>query len=169
MHDRGANQLLRQIPLTVSPFIHIPIAVTLPYSYQSLPRGLPQSSTEAPPLPNVTVEAQRPKGFIKSPSGHITTSPADIAANCHELIQHLNHQKMAAEQNLSEWERSIQERDLMEKRKVAPGYLDTGLRILEPTRRSPRNPNANACEAMGDECEDKDTGYELDRVFGKGN
>lgn len=161
-----ANHLLRQIPLTVSPYIHIPIAVTLPYSYQSLPRGLPPSSTEALPIPNITTDIQRSNEFIKSPSGHIITTPDEISGNCHDLIQLLKNQQMAADRIVSEWEQSIEQRDLIEKRKLAPGYLDTGLRILEPTRRL-KNSEVDVYKAKSDKSENKSTGEELDRVFGK--
>lgn len=61
---------------------------------------------------------------------------------------------------LKDWERSIEEKELMEKRRVAPGYLDTGLRILEPTK--PASIPSNPVSTSGD-----GGGEELDRVFGK--
>lgn len=58
----------------------------------------------------------------------------------------------------------------MEKRRVAPGYLDTGMRILEPTRSgmgggSP--PSGGGASAGGGRARDNGGGDELDRVFGK--
>lgn len=61
---------------------------------------------------------------------------------------------------LKEWEKGIEQRELMEKRRVAPGYLDTGMRILEPTRR--QTPGTG-----GEERKDDGGGEELDRVFGR--
>lgn len=59
----------------------------------------------------------------------------------------------------------------MEKRRVAPGYLDTGMRILEPTRSgmgggSPPSGGGGA-SAGGGRARDNGGGDELDRVFGK--
>lgn len=58
----------------------------------------------------------------------------------------------------------------MEKRRVAPGYLDTGLRILEPTRSGTGggssafgSPGGGKADGAGDDR----GGAELDRVFGK--
>ncbi|KAA8912433.1 hypothetical protein FN846DRAFT_933083 [Sphaerosporella brunnea] len=164
MHDRGVhvNHLLQQIPLTVSPHIHLPTAVTLPYSYQSLPLGLPPPST-----------APDGGGYITSPSGNLSQTPEEVIRTCHSLLQHLQTQRIAAEQALRDWEKSIDDRELMEKRRMAPGYLDTGIQILEPIRKS-TVPNpvgqhaAMAATAAGsDTPASTEEGDELDRVFGK--
>lgn len=57
----------------------------------------------------------------------------------------------------------------MEKRRVAPGYLDTSLRILEPTRKpdlasSELRSSVGPGKGEGTETEQEN---ELDRVFGK--
>lgn len=54
----------------------------------------------------------------------------------------------------------------MEKRRVAPGYLDTGTRILEPTRRGTGASPPPMGSPVGDRIDDGG-GEELDRVFGK--
>ncbi|KAL7276488.1 hypothetical protein RUND412_000509 [Rhizina undulata] len=157
MHDHTSHRLLQQLPLTVSPFIHLPVAITLPYSYTTLPTSLPLSSTTP----------QTGAGYITSPSGSISTTPDAIISSCQALIQHLRAQQSAAEDTIKEWEKSIDSWELMEKRRVAPGYLDTGLRILEPTRKSPP---AEAKEGTGktEEGTKRDgAGEELDRMFGK--
>ncbi|TGZ82671.1 hypothetical protein EX30DRAFT_338978 [Ascodesmis nigricans] len=160
MHDQGdVSQLLRQVPLIVSPTVHIPSAVTLPYSYQPLPLALPSSST-GPPRSSSTQESS---GYITSPSGQTTTTPEAISQTCHSLLQHLQSQKAEAEKIMVEWDRSITERELAEKRRIAPGYLDTGIILLEPTRKQ---------EESGDDArpvslrEARSPGEELDKVFG---
>jgi len=158
---------LQQIPLTVSPFVQLPTAVTLPYSYQSLPLAFPHSSTA--PVPSA--DGSSGDGYITSPSGNVSKSPEDIIHSCHTLIQHLQNQKPTGEQTLQKWEQSIEERELMEKRRVAPGYLDTGLRILEPTRNSPNiESSPSPTVSQGARPQDQglsDAGDHLDRVFGK--
>lgn len=167
----AANHLLQQIPLTASPLIQLPTAVTLPYSYQSLPLGLPHPSTA--PVPPTNGEGPPPEGagYITSPSGNVSQTPEAIIHSCHALIQHLQNQKSSAEQVWRDWEKSIEDRDLMEKRRVAPGYLDTGIQILEPTRKT-FNASDNESQQVtkggsGGEQGSTEAGDELDRVFGK--
>lgn len=54
----------------------------------------------------------------------------------------------------------------MEKRRVAPGYLDTGTRILEPTRTGTGVSPPPIGRPGGSKMDDGG-GEELDRVFGK--
>ncbi|KAF8541604.1 hypothetical protein BDD12DRAFT_829040 [Trichophaea hybrida] len=172
MHDRGGtSHLLQQIPLTASPLIQLPTAVTLPYSYQSLPLGLPHPSTAPVPPANGEVPLPEGAGYITSPSGNVSQTPEAIIHSCHALIQYLQSQKSSAEQAWRDWEKSIEDRDLMEKRRVAPGYLDTGIQILEPTRKavntSESEPQQVTGRGGGDEQRSTEAGDELDRVFGK--
>lgn len=157
------NNFLRQIPLTVSPFVHIPSAVTLPYSYQSLPLALPHSST------GVTADGSTPTGYITSPSGNVSTTPDTIIKSCTEIILHIQSTANSAEKVLAEWEKSIEDRELMEKRRVAPGYLDTGLRMLEPTRKQAVERPTTAADAPSEleNRNDRTAGDELDRMFGQ--
>ncbi|RPA95162.1 hypothetical protein L873DRAFT_1813347 [Choiromyces venosus 120613-1] len=161
MHDHRSHSLLQQLPLTVSPFIHLPTAVTLPYSYQTLPLSLPPSSTAPPP-------GNPQGGYVVSPSGNFSTTPAAIISSCQSLVTHIQSQQKAKEQMIKDWEKSIEERELMEKRRVAPGYLDTGLRILEPTRSTPVSaPTPAPAAAPPAQDSNSGGGEELDRVFGK--
>lgn len=169
-----AHSLLQQLPLSVSPFIHLPTAVTLPYSYQTLPLSLPPSSTappnQQPPAPTDSGSAsstpQASGGYIVSPSGNFSTSPAAVINSCQNLISHIHTQQKNAEQSLRDWEKGIEDRELMEKRRVAPGYLDTGTRILEPTRRGTGASPPPVGSPSGGKLDDRG-GEEMDRVFGK--
>lgn len=40
-----------------------------------------------------------------------------------------------ADREIKEWEEGIKQRDLAEKRRVAPGWLDSEVRVLEPAKR----------------------------------
>lgn len=115
-------------------------------------------------------------GYITSPSGTFTTTPEAIIASCQSLISHLTGEKRTAEEKIREWERSIEERELMEKRRVAPGYLDTGVTMLTPVRvggwkeevmsqekNDARGASASASAGAGGGKE----GEELDRMFGR--
>lgn len=77
-----------------------------------------------------------------------------------------------AERELGEFEDRVKTRELAEKRRVAPGWLDSDARILEPER----NTSAQQ-QGIGNVPEDEQTqattetpaddqGAELDRAFG---
>lgn len=122
----GAHHLLAQIPLTVSPFISLPTATTLPYTYKPLPSTLPPSST------GEVNENQKLK-YVVSQSGH-TAHPDEIIASCQALQSHLQKMQEDAQVDLKRWHDQIKERELAEKRRVAPGWLDREEKILEPEK-----------------------------------
>lgn len=175
-HPAEPHPLLAQIPLTVSPFISLPTATTLPYTYKPLPSTLPPSST----ADSTGVEREK---YIVSPSGH-SAHPDEIIASCHALQAHLRRMQEDAEKILREWEANLKEQELAEKRRVAPGWLDREEKILEPERttnlsRVPgstqnRNESVSLMDRQDSDQQDlnmQDTitgvaGDELDRAFG---
>ena len=118
---KGSHPLLAQVPLTVSPFIHLPSTITLPYTYKPLPSTLPPSSTPT-------------SKFVVSPTGH-AAHPDEIIASCRALQSHLDKIQSDAERAIREWEEGWERRELEEKRRLAPGWLDRDEKILEPERR----------------------------------
>lgn len=169
----GPHPLLAQVPLTVSPFINLPTSVTLPYTYKSVPTTLP---------PSVTVDPSNPDGkarFIVSLSGEHAAHPDDILAGCRSLEQHLNKTRSDADQAINAWKESIRQRELAEKRRVAPGWLDREEKLLQPSRTS-HSPDASAdahTSLLDSSSPDQgssqlptmvphDEGKELDRAFG---
>ncbi|KAF6218754.1 hypothetical protein HO133_005296 [Letharia lupina] len=128
MYSSRSHPILAQIPLTVSPFISLPTATTLPYTYKPLPSTLPPSSTADPS------GSEREK-YVVSPSGH-AASPEEIIASCQALQAHIHKAQEDAEQTIQEWEKGLKEQELAEKRRVAPGWLDREEKILEPKRGS---------------------------------
>lgn len=160
------HPLLAQIPLTVSPFLSVPTAVTLPYSFRQVPTSLPPSIIEDP-------GTDKPK-YITSASGH-TAHPDDVLSSSRALQEHLSKSQEEAKKLIDEWEQSIKERELAEKRRVAPGWLDRDEKILEPTKAG-----ANAQkQGLLDSTDAEDVkapamspsreGEELDRAFGSLN
>ncbi|KAI9828329.1 MAG: hypothetical protein M1832_002757 [Thelocarpon impressellum] len=126
MHDARPHPILAQVPLTVSPFISLPTATTLPYTYKSLPSTLPPSST------GETAGAEKAR-YVVSSAGH-AAHPDEIIASCQALQQHLKQTHEDADRLIREWEESIRERELAEKRRLAPGWLDRDEKILQPER-----------------------------------
>jgi hypothetical protein len=115
--------------LTVSPFVSLPTATTLPYTYKALPSTLPPSSTGA------SVSAEERTKYVVSPSGH-AAHPDEIVASCKALQAYIQKVQDDADRELKAWQDAIDARELAEKRRVAPGWLDSDARILEPERKN---------------------------------
>jgi hypothetical protein len=159
--------LLAQVPLTVSPFISLPSAVTLPYTYKSVPSTLP---------PSVTVDSnssEKPQ-YVVSSSGH-GARPEDIIASCKALQAHIFKAQEDAQRIIKEWEEGIKERELAEKRRVAPGWLDRDEKILEPVKAGRQTTQPDLLDAqtsdgqntvMAPAISPTREGEELDRAFG---
>jgi hypothetical protein len=118
------------VPLTVSPFVSLPTATTLPYTYKNLPSTLPPSSTGG----SVSAADEKTK-YVVSPSGH-AAHPDEIIASCKALQAYVQRVQDDADRELKAWQDAIDARELAEKRRVAPGWLDSDARILEPERRN---------------------------------
>ncbi|KAI1370873.1 hypothetical protein F4677DRAFT_338905 [Hypoxylon crocopeplum] len=172
MRDDRTHPLLAQVPLTVSPFVSLPTAATLPYTYKTMPSTLPT------PASGVTGASDERVKYVVAQSGH-AAHPDDIIASCKALQAHIAKMQDESERVLRELEDRIRARELAEKRRVAPGWLDSEARLLEPERR----PGSVVFEAdvAGQFAEMSlagrresgaisemavDQGEELDRVFG---
>ncbi|EFQ34207.1 hypothetical protein CGRA01v4_03972 [Colletotrichum graminicola] len=175
MYNNRSHPLLQQVPLTVSPFISLPTATTLSYNYKAMPSALPPSATGVPAAVadntaagsggGSNASADKPK-YVISQSGH-AAHPDDIIASCRALQEHITKMQEDAERDLRDLENRIQERELAEKRRVAPGWLDSEARILEPERAAGGTVSPESDEArQASEMPVNDQGAELDRVFG---
>ena len=90
-------------------------------------------------------------------------------------MSHVTKLQEDAEKDLREFEESIRARELAEKRRVAPGWLDSESRLLEPQRSTPAQtdgptqaPSAEGqLSSQGEQTQpDTDEGAEIDRAFG---
>ncbi len=72
---------------------------------------------------------------MTSSAGH-AAHPDEIIASCKALQAHLQKVQDDAEKMLREWEEELRQRELAEKRRVAPGWLDSDEKILEPEKRA---------------------------------
>lgn len=130
----GSHPLLEQVPLTVSPFVSLPTATTLPYTYKTMPSTLPPSSAGITSTSTASNSDPKPK-YVVSSSGH-AAHPDDVIASCRALVAHLSKLQADAAAEIQEFEERIRERDLAEKRRLAPGWLDSDIRVLEPERKN---------------------------------
>ncbi|KAK4197708.1 hypothetical protein QBC40DRAFT_285074 [Triangularia verruculosa] len=133
MHDNRSHPLLQQVPLTVSPFVNLPTATTLPYTYKPMPSALPPSASGVGAT-DATGESIQPK-YVVSPSGH-AAHPNDIIASCRALRDHIAKLTSDAEAEIKAIDERIKAAELAEKRRLAPGWLDSDVRVLQPERKS---------------------------------
>lgn len=167
--ELGPHPLLAQVPLTVSPFIHLPTSVTLPYTYKSISTSLPPSVTVDPTNPDAKAR------YVVSSNGEHAAHPDEILAACQSLEQHLKKTRSDAETAIKSWEDAIHQRDLAEKRRVAPGWLDREEKLLQPSRWAGTE-SAHAESLLDSSSTEqgsgipsmvpRDEGDELDRAFG---
>ena len=152
---------LAQVPLTISPFVKIPSAVTLPYTFKTVPTTLP---------PSILIDGtnnDKPK-YVISASGH-AAHPEDVVKSCKALQEHIAKTTSEGQRQLQEWEDQIKERDLAEKRRVAPGWLDRDEKILQPVVAAPKNqPDLldEATDINAPTISPSREGEEIDRAFG---
>ncbi|KAG5913430.1 hypothetical protein E4U42_001182 [Claviceps africana] len=172
MHNSRPHPLLEQVPLTVSPFVSLPTATTLSYNYKSMPSSIPPSGMGIPAFSDGTSPQPMPQ-FIVSNSGH-AAHPDDIQESCRALLAHVTELQQNAEKELQEFDERIRQRDLAEKRRVAPGWLDSEARLLEPQRMGQQKaPNAQESqqpatlrEEGAERAPGDDEGAQLDKAFG---
>jgi len=131
------SHLLAQVPLTVSPFTQLPKAPTLPHNYTSLPSTLPPSciyhTTTTTAASHDSNDQTSLPAYVTSSSG-FTAHPSQIIAQNRALLFQLKDAAVSAKESVQEWERSIRDRELAEKRRRAPGWLDREEKILEPEK-----------------------------------
>ncbi|KAL6805610.1 hypothetical protein THARTR1_06168 [Trichoderma harzianum] len=171
MHSNRAHHLLEQVPLTVSPFVSLPTATTLSYNYKTMPSNIPPSPLGIPNASDDPSSQPKPK-YVVSNSGH-AAHPDDIIASCRALQAHISKMQEDAERDLRELEERIRERELAEKRRLAPGWLDSDARLLEPERTGPAphlEPSPPTSLGQSDQGGSgdisSDEGAQLDRAFG---
>ncbi|KOS17134.1 hypothetical protein ESCO_006045 [Escovopsis weberi] len=177
MHSNRPHKLLEQVPLTVSPFVSLPTAPTLSYNYKTLPSNIPPSALGIPTASDDPASQPKPR-YVVSSSGH-AAHPEDIIASCRALQAHVTKMQEDADQELRQLEERIRERELAEKRRLAPGWLDSDARLLKPER-SATTPNEQQqqqqqqhgipgiASPMDIDSRDAsgDQGAQLDRAFG---
>ncbi|EFX03304.1 hypothetical protein CMQ_3233 [Grosmannia clavigera kw1407] len=135
----GSHPLLEQVPLTVSPFVNLPRAATLPYRYKAMPSALPPSilggGMDGGSGSMSASDPAKPPYVVSAASG-TAAHPDDILASCRVLREHVARMQADADAELRQLEERIQARDLAERRRLAPGWLDSDEHLLVPERRS---------------------------------
>ncbi|TQS36301.1 hypothetical protein Golomagni_03253 [Golovinomyces magnicellulatus] len=126
----------------VSPYVSLPAATTLPSTYRKLPSTLPPASTGI-------LDRHQKNKYIISTSGH-PTHPDDILSSCEDLQAYIQKAQDAADEELKLWESDIAAKELAEKRRIAPGWLDSDARILQPEK--PRQGGILIDSHMDDSC-----------------
>ncbi|CAN6615108.1 hypothetical protein TRVA0_006S00914 [Trichomonascus vanleenenianus] len=104
----GAHPVLSKIPLIISPSLRPPQAVTLPMEYKRL-NGLPPPSDYSGTLDQIISDAEQFKSIARE--------RLDVRVGAYD-----------------KWKKDTEVREIEEKRKIAPGYLDSTHKILQPKR-----------------------------------
>ncbi|CAK7215840.1 hypothetical protein SEUCBS140593_002664 [Sporothrix eucalyptigena] len=121
----------------------MPRATTLPYRYKTMPSALPPTIIEAG---GQTASGASKPAYVISPASSSAAHPDDILASCRALHEHVSRMQADADAELRQLEQRIQARDLAEKRRVAPGWLDSEDRLLVPEKKdatpSPGDPSS---------------------------
>lgn len=160
-----------QTPLSVNPYLELPKAPTLPHNYATLPSTLPPSAIDAPPAAS---DAELP-AYVTSTSG-FAAHPATIIKQNKALLQQFAQEKEDAHKKIAEWEQAIRDRELQERRRKAPGWLDSESKLLEPRRAADKvdgslldapatSEQKQAPESQKSEVDE--LGAAMDRVFGR--
>lgn len=148
----------------------LPTAATLPYTYRSVPSTLPVSA-----ILNTNPDDKTP--FVISKGGH-KAHPDEIIAACVTLEQHVQKTLGDDATVIRAWNDSLHQRDLAEKRRVAPGWLDREEKLLQPTHKSAAMEEGLGSSLLDQGSADpkvndpvpaivpRDEGEELDRAFG---
>lgn len=106
-------------------------------------------------------------------SGSFSAHPSTIIAQNKALLAQIEKQKTEARDKVEQWEKSIQERELAEKRRKAPGWLDSESKLLEPEKAGGKEvvnlmddpePNQQETKTAKDV---EDLGSAMDRAFGR--
>jgi hypothetical protein len=131
-----------------------------------MPSALPPAST------GITGATDEKPKYVVSQSGH-AAHPDDIMVSCKALQAYITKLQDDAGRVLHDLDEAIRARELAEKRRLAPGWLDSEARLLEPQRAA-----GDAGEIAGQFAEMSiagregvsemavDQGVELDRAFG---
>ncbi|CEJ89802.1 hypothetical protein VHEMI05626 [[Torrubiella] hemipterigena] len=166
MYNNKPHPLLEQVPLTVSPFVSLPAATTLSYNYKTMPSNIPPSSLGIPTASDNPSQQPKPR-YVVSNTGH-AAHPDDIIASCKALHAHVIKLQEDADRDLREFDERIKERDLAEKRRLAPGWLDSDARLLEPQKSAQENlmDSEMKTSEVTQAPPAHDQGAELDRAFG---
>jgi hypothetical protein len=130
-HITGPHPLLQQTPLSVNPFIDLPKPPTLPHNYASIPSTLPPSSTNAAPAPS---NPELP-AYVTSSTG-FAAHPSSIINQNRALLEQISSQQRDGHERVKKWEQDIKDRELQEKRRRAPGWLDSESKLLQPAKKT---------------------------------
>lgn len=141
-----------------------------------MPSAIPPSSLGIPTASDDPATQPRPKYVVSGSGGH-AAHPDDIVQSCRALQAHVSKLVEDAQRELRAFEEGIRERELAEKRRVAPGWLDSEAKILEPERAGAaaaeqgqglmdRESEEQIAAAARAEKQKADEAAEMDRAFG---
>ena len=114
--------------------------------------------------------------YVSTTTGGFAAHPSTIINQNRGLLEQIEREKKEGSNKFEEWEQAIRDRELQERRRKAPGWLDREERILEPAKKQ----DDIAAKSLMDEPEEKSDvltaqkkardvdalGEAMDRAFG---
>ncbi|KAA8917708.1 hypothetical protein TRICI_000147 [Trichomonascus ciferrii] len=137
----AGHPILTQIPLIVSPSLRPPQAVTLPFNFNKLPSTAPPQNVKEESLDEIIESSE---GFLRA----------------------LDQRRERREKAFADWKEHVDKEEIEEKRRIAPGYLDTNNRILQPLKRQ----ETGESDSQSPDATQQPSSSELnqlDKVFGE--
>ncbi|GMM33890.1 hypothetical protein DASC09_012150 [Saccharomycopsis crataegensis] len=131
MSNGNYDDILREIPLIISPFYNPPRLVKLPPTYKSLPSQLPAPLYYSNYHNNGTSDIEELKK-------HSTTN--DIQSWKDELLRTKENIQQFHKDDKEKYQSWLDENI----KHYAPGYLDTNGGILQPKHTKSKNPGTNS-------------------------
>ncbi|TIA73729.1 hypothetical protein D6C83_00624 [Aureobasidium pullulans] len=145
-------------------------APTLPHNYASIPSTLPPSI-----LNTDSDDPSAPPTYVTSGTG-FRAHPSTIITQNKALRDQLDTAASDSRKKIHDWRQAIDERELAEKRRKAPGWLDSDAKILRPATTVPppdTKPGASLLDAdeqntdaLRPQESANDMGSQMDRAFG---
>jgi len=146
---------LAQLVLVKSPYLQLPHSVSLPYNYTPLPSSV-----------DTIVRVQQKGTANRKPATDFSQVVASVELSAKKTTA-LQSEHEAYVEKVKLWEEQIREREVREKRRIAPGYLDTDQRLLVPSRvETPRMESPVTRTDATEESNTNSSTGDLGRAFG---
>lgn len=116
--------------------------MTLPFNFNKLPPGLPNSALTVDAVSYISKDSEQFAEFVSS-----------------------QHEQRSSQYD--RWFEDVVQRDLKEKRKIAPGYLDTTNRILQPVKMETAASSTDELQHEHENASDVHKMNDIDQVFGR--
>lgn len=111
-----------------------------------LPSSTSNTSSTSPPVDSLrqngsnnsntgTGTGNNKPRYVISSTGSSAAHPSEISTQCAALLDHIEQMRLRAQHDIDDFEQRRRDAELAEKRRVAPGWLDSETHLLQPEKR----------------------------------